>query len=288
MVKFFVDAYADMFGDELKKCGMYLVPSKIKKGKREFFFEGYPKNADMDKIALDIKDKKYIIIPLTYDEWYAFFEKELEAGNDVVYFSVSTKLFLDGGTTIKKVFASLNKKYPARLAILVDTLTVSRGASEIAAMAHLVYKKENDIDAALDFAETLIGKFVSIVAVDSADGVKASQVFNTTMENFAGASLNMKPILSIDTNGKFKVLDKTKSFRSAVSKLYSNVKENGQNIADYTFSIVSFDADKDAQALYNKFRELVNENEIRLVPLSLNNAILVGGKCVALTFHSKY
>ena len=287
MVKFFIDAYADMFGDELEKCGMFLAPSKIKKGNREFYFHGYKKSDDMQKIAQDIKDKKYSIVALSYDEWYDFFEHELLEGNDVVYFSVSTKLLFDGGATIKKVFAALNKKYPTKTAILVDTLTVSRGTSEIAAMARLVYEKEQDIDAALDFAETLIGKFVSIVAVESADGAKNSQIFNTTMENFAGASLNMKPILSIDTNGKFKVLDKAKTFRSAVSKLYSNVKENGLNIADYTFSIVSFDADKEAQSLYNKFRELVNENEIRLVPLSLNNAILVGGKCIALTFHKK-
>lgn len=288
MVKFFIDAYADMFGKELKTTDLHLVPSKIKHGSRTTYFKGYTANTDFEKIAAEIKANKYSIIPLTYDEWYEFFEQEIKDGNDVVYFSVSTKLLLDGGEAVRKAFKNLNKKYPQRTAILVDTKTVSRGTSEIAALVNLVYKRENNLDAALDFADTLIGKFVSLFVVDSAEGLKVSQVFNKIMTSFTGASLNLKPIMSIDTDGNFKILDKAKSFKSAASKLYSNVKENGQNIADYTFSIVSFNADAEAQALYKKFREVVNENEIRLVPLSLNNAILVGGKCIALTFHSKY
>ena len=288
MVKFYVDAYADMFGQELADCGLELAPSKIKKGRSTSIFSGYDSKTSQQDFDRDIKAQKYQIVPLTYQEWYDFFEKEILDGNDVVYFSISTKLFMDKGVAIKKVFKDLNKKHPKCTAVLVDTHTVSRGTSEIATLTKVVFDKEGNLDEALDFADALIGKFVSVIAVDSADSLKNSPVLNIAMQNFTGASINVKPIISIDTDGNFKVLDKTKTFKSAVSKLYSNVKENGLNIADYTFSIVSFNADAEAQSLYNKFREVVNENEIRLVPLSLNNAILVGGKCVALTFHSKY
>ena len=41
MVKFYVDAYADMFGDELEKCGISLAPSKIKKCRSIIDFKGY-------------------------------------------------------------------------------------------------------------------------------------------------------------------------------------------------------------------------------------------------------
>lgn len=288
MVKFYIDAYADMFGEELEICGLTLAPSKVKKCRTTSIFKGYGKNDDAQQIDLDIKAQKYQIVPLTYQEWYDFFEKELIDGNDIVFFSVSTKLFVDKGAAIKKVFKDLNKKHPTRTAILFDTQTVSRGTSEIAALSRLVYDKQQNLDEALDFAETITGKFVSVFAVDSADGLKNSQLLKNSMENFTGASVNIKPILCIDTDGNVRVLDKAKTFKSAVSKLYSNVKENGLNIADYTFSIVSFNADAEAESLYKKFREVVSENEIRLVPLSLNNAILTGGKCVALTFHSKY
>ena len=288
MFKFYVDAYADMFGEELKKCNLFLAPSKIKKGNSIIDFKGYKKEQDIQDAIQNIKDNKYSIIPLTSDEWVEFFKNDLENGDDIVFFSVSFQMLQDKGKALKNAFSTLNKQYPKQKAILLDTCTVSRGTSELASLTYRIYQKNNDIDEALDYAESLIGKFVSVIAIDSVEGLKNSTLLAPVIEGFAGSSLNLKPILSIDTEGKFKVLDKTKGFKSAVNKLYSNVKTNGQNIADYTFSIVSFDADAEAKDLYNKFREVVNENEIRLVPLSLNNAIKLGGKCVGITFHSKY
>lgn len=287
MIKFFIDAYADMFGEELEKCGLYLAPSKIKKCRSYIDFQGYKKETQSE-IADNISKGKYSIVPLTYEEWFEFFKTEIENGNDIVFFSVSLKLMADKGKALKKVFADLNKKYPKSTAILVDTQTISRGTSEIANLTYIVYKKENNLDDALDYAESLIGRFVSVIALEGTEGLKKSERFAKLLETFVGASLNLKPIISLDTEGKFKILDKTKTFKSAVSRLYSNVKENGQNIADYTFSIVYFNAQAEAKSLYKKFREVVNESEIRLVPMSLNNAILLGEKCVALTFHSKY
>ena len=288
MFKFYVDAYADMFGEELKSCNLFLAPSKIKKGQNLIDFKGY-KNADeMQSAIKNIKNNEYTIIPLTSEEWVDFFKQDLDKGDEIIFFSVSFKMLQDKGKALKEAFATLNKVYPKQKAILLDTCTVSRGTSELAAITNLIYEKNKDIDEALDYAESLIGKFVSVIAIDSVDGLKNSSLLAPIIKGFAGSSLNLKPILSIDTEGKFKVLDKAKGFKSAVNKLYSNVKTNGQNIADYTFSIVSFDADKEAQDLYNKFREVVNENEVRLVPLSLNNAIKLGGKCVGITFHSKY
>ncbi len=287
MLKFYVDAYADMFGEELEKCGLSLAPSKIKKCRSFIDFKGFKKETQ-EEIAQNIRENKYTIIPLTYQEWYEFFENEIKSGNGVIFFSVSLKLLADNGNSLKKAFADLNKNYPNGTAILIDTQTVSRGTSEIAALTNIIYKKENNLDEALDFAESIIGRFVSVIALESTNGLKKSERFGYLMDKFTGASLNLKPIISIDTDGNFKILDKAKTFKTAVSRLYSNVQENGQNIADYTFSIVYFDAQKEAEALYKKFREVVNENEIRLVPMSLNNAILLGEKCVALTFHSKY
>ena len=288
MFKFYVDAYADMFGDELKECGLFLAPSKIKKNRSIIDFKGYKNQDDLQQAIEDVQGSKCTIIPLTKDEWVDFFKQDLDKGDDIVFFSISFHMLQDKGKALKEAFATLNKLYPSRKAILLDTCTVSRGTSELASLVNLVFQKNQDIDEALDYAESLIGKFVSVIAIDSIEGLKNSTLLAPIIEGFAGSSLNLKPILCIDTGGKFKVLDKAKGFKSAVNKLYSNVKTNGQNIADYTFSVVSFNADKEAQDLYNKFREVVNENEVRLVPLSLNNAIKLGGKCVGVTFHSKY
>ncbi|MBR4270775.1 MAG: DegV family protein [Clostridia bacterium] len=286
MIKFYVDAYADMFDPELRQNGLFLAPSKIKLKGKALNFDGYGNN--YDEIVQNVKSSAYTLEFLTDKEWKKFFEEQLSDGSDIVYFAPAFRLWHDGAESIKKVFSTLQEEHPAQKVILLDTHTISRGISEIAANTHRIYIKENDLDIALQFANSMIEKYVSLLAVDNATTLKNSPIMGTAMKNFAGASLNLKPIICADTNCKFKVLDKDKTFKNAVAKLYSNTKLNGLNIADYTFSIVHFNAEKEATALYERFRKIVGPNEIRLVKMSLNNAIVVGCKCVGITFHSKY
>ncbi len=288
MFNFYVDAYADMFGEELQKNGLNLAPSKISIGNKIINFAGYTSEEDEAECRKNVLTKKYSIIALDADEWFDFFKIDIEKGNDVIFFSVAFNMLADHGSALKTAFAKLNKSYPNSKAILIDTRTVSRGTSEIASFAKMIYNKNQDIDEALDFAETIIGKFVSVFALDDPSSIFNSPLLSPAADIFTGASLNLKPIISIDPEGNFKLLDRAKGFKSAISKLYSNVKENGLNVADYTFSIVSFNADAEAKELYDRFRKIVTENEIRLVKMSLNNAVILGGKCVALTFHSRF
>ena len=57
--------------------------------------------------------------------------------------------------------------------------------------------------------------------------------------------------------------------------------------ADYTFTVINFDAKVDADKLYSQFASQVENNEIRNLQMSLNNAIVLGGRSVGITFHSK-
>ncbi len=288
MFNFYVDALGDMFGDELTQNGLNLAPSKLKSGDKIIEFSGYHDEKEAQALLCSVEQNTLDIVPLTADEWFDFFKVDIENGLDVIFFSISFSLRRDKGVALKEAFARLNKAYPNSKAILVNTFTFSRGTSEIASLARLVYVKNEDIDEALDFAETVIGKFVSIIALDSVKNLQSSPLLNSIVGEFSGSTLSLKPIVSIDTEGKFRLFDKAKGYKSAVSKLYSNVKTNGLNVADYTFSIVSFGADNEAQELYDRFLKIVTENEIRLVKMSPNNAILCGGKCISLTFHSKY
>jgi len=286
MIKFFVDAYADMFEPELSKNGMFLAPSKIKYNDSNIEFTGY--TSEFQEKYPSIEISKCEIVPLSTQDWIDFFDKEAVLGHEILYFAPAFRVLSDKAEAIKSAFATLQSNYPNQKMIVIDTHTVSRGISEIALNTKLVYQKSNELNLALDFANSIIEKYVSLLAVDSATNMKSSPVFKDAMKNFTGATLNIRPILCADTNCKFRVLDKAKTFSQAVAKLYSNTKLNGLNIADYTFSIVHFDAEKEATELYNRFRKIVGPSEIRLIKMSLNNAILVGGKCVGITFHSKY
>ena len=119
MVKFFVDAFADMFGDELTKYNLNLAPSKLKYGKQIIEFNGYDKKPT--KTLFDnVKNNKYSIVHITEQEWYDFFAEYLKQGDDVVFFSISLKLFSDGGEDLLAAFTELSEDFPERTVELIN------------------------------------------------------------------------------------------------------------------------------------------------------------------------
>lgn len=286
MAKFFVDAFADMFGEELKNNGLFLAPSKIKIGKKIIDFDGWNKLSQED-VKDDIKKGKYSIVHITQQEWVDFFTPFLQEGEDIVFFTLSHALYTDGGCDLLSAFTQMAENFPDRKVKLVNTKTVSRGVSEIASFAKLVFDKEQDLEKAIKFATDLSGQFVTAFVFDDVEYIKNNPLLEKAGSHLTGGMVNNKPIISIDTKGNFKLLDKARGFKASVNKLFEIVKLNGENIADFTFTIVYMNAKEEALALKQKFLECVEENEIRVLPSSLNNAVIVGNKFVGVTFHSR-
>jgi len=289
MAKIFIDAYADMLMEEARANNIILAPSKIDLGDKVMEFYDYSSlHYGEAEIKQCINDGKFKIIPLTMQEWMDFFKPFLDKGEDIVFFTISQKFMSDGGADLRSAFTKLSMDYPNNKCYLVDTNTVSRGTSEIALMASTIHKSESNIQSVVKYVnDKLIGTYVSAFVIDNVKAVQYSPILKNVVQNFVGGSVGMKPIICIDLNGNLRVLDSAKGFKSTVSKLYNVVVSNSENIADYTFSVINFDAKADADKLYQKFASQVELNEIRNLKMSLNNAIVLGGRAVGITFHSK-
>ena len=287
MIKFFVDAFADMFEKDLEKNNLNLAPSKLKCGKKIIEFTGYNGKKPSKTVFDDIQKGKYSIVHIKEQEWYDYFAEFLKNGDDVVFFSISLKLFSDGGQDLLAAFTELSEDFPERIVTLVDTKTVSRGTSNIAILCQTYYNAKKNINDAIKFATNLSGQFVTAFVVDDVSFLQSNPILKKSGSTLTGGLIGMKPIISIDKEGNFKLLDKSRGFKAGVNKLYSIVKANGENIADFTFSIVYSNAEEEATLLKNKFLENVSENEVSFGTSSLNNMTIVGPKFVGITFHSK-
>ncbi len=286
MAKIFIDAYADCSVKEAQTEGLYLAPSKIKIGKKTY------NTTDkvgflQDEVIAKIKKGECSVVPLTIKEWTDFFRPFLDDGEDVIFFTIAQNLMSDGGQDLQSAFCILNDDYPDRKCVLLDTQTVSRGTSEIAILTNIFQKAEPDFNKVLDFANKLIGRYITVLAVDDVESLKNTNIFKKVSKNFAGATLNIKPIISINPDSNIKIVEKVKGFKTAVNKLYAIVAQNGENIADYTFSIVNFGASEEAQKLFDKFATQVEPTDIRNLSIGVHNAINIGGKVVGITFHAK-
>lgn len=285
MTKFFVDAFADMFGTELENNGLSLAPTKLMLNKKEVVFDGW-KRPPTEKMINDIKNLKYSIGHISQEEWVDFFTPFLKNGDDVAFFSVSLCLFSDGGADLLAAVTELSENFPKQKICVVDTKTVSRGTSNLAVLASTLFKKENDFDKAIEFASNLAGQFVTAFVVDDAKFLLTNPIMKQAGTSLLGGLVGVKPIICIDKKGNFKLLDKSRGFKAGVNKLFSIVNTNGENIADFTFSIVFSNAETEALELKNKFLKVVDENEITIMPSSLNNMCFAGIKFVGITFHS--
>lgn len=289
MAKIFIDAYSDMLFDEAQANGIILAPNKIKVGRKTINFCDYSKlDYSIEELRQLINDVKFSIIPLTMQEWIDFFKPYLDNGEDIIFFTISQKFMSDGGADLRSAFTKLSMDHPNNKCYLVDTNTVSRGTSEIAIMASTILKNEQDVQSVVQYVnDKLIGNYVSAFVIDNIKSIQYSPILKNVVQNFVGGTVGMKPIICIDRMGNLRILDSSKGFKSTVSKLYNVVADNGENIADYTFTVINFDAQSDADKLYNQFANQVELNEIRNLQMSLNNAIVLGGKSVGITFRSK-
>lgn len=286
MAKIFIDAYADCSVKEAQAEGLNLAPSKIKIGKKTYNTTDKV-GFSQDEVIAKIKKGECSVVPLTIKEWTDFFRPFLDNGEDIIFFTIAQNLMSDGGQDLQSAFCILNDDYPDRKCVLLDTQTVSRGTSEIAMLTNIFQKSEPDFNKVLDFANELIGRYITVLAVDDVESLKNTNIFKKVSKNFAGATLNIKPIISINPDGNIKIVEKVKGFKTAVNKLYAIVAQNGENIADYTFSIVNFGASDEAQKLFDKFATQVEPTDIRNLSIGVHNAINIGGKVVGITFHAK-
>lgn len=286
MAKFFVDAFADMFGKELEENGLLLAPSKIKLGAKIINFKGWKNKNELDDALVRIKNNEYQLMHVKQEEWVQFFTPFLEDGEDIVFFTISQKLLNDGGTDLRSAFTQMAEAFPDRRAILVDTRTISRSSSDIAMFASTIFRKTGKLENAIRFANSLCGKYVTAIVVDDVKVLAESPIFKKVVREFSGGLLNVKPIIGIDTEGNFKLIDKVKGFKTAVNKLFTIAQTNGENIADFTFSVLSFNAKEESEKLYQRFLGIASPAEVDMMPTSLNNAIMIG-KFVGITFHGK-
>jgi len=99
-----------------------------------------------------------------------------------------------------------------------------------------------------------------------------------------GELLNIKPIISIDDAGQYYTVNKCRSRKSSINKLYEIAKEKINKGLCYV-DVMHADAEEEAQKLINKFKKLKNVKETLLGEISPAMVVHAGpgliGVCVS-------
>ena len=280
MSLFFVDSGSELTAGEIKKLGIECVssPYVLNEEKLEYNEESFDATRFYSKLKKDYKSQYY---HLGEEEYIQIFEPCLQQNDDIVYVHSSCNLInMDNLNSAKK---TLLEKYPDRRIEFIDSSNFSIGQGLISYQLALQYRKGATIDELIEYAKNLKNEFALYIIIDSLDQLYNHNMLSGTV---SGTALNIKPIVTVDIDGKFQIIEKVSGKKKALAKIIEMLRQYGKNVADFPIGIVYTNNESDAIQLKEKLIELYgNDTKIMLEQMSPNNCAYLGMNSIGISFH---
>jgi len=184
---------------------------------------------------------------LSTPSYIEYFEPVLKEGKDILFIAFSHQL----SSTIHNIFEAreeLLAKYPGRWIEVVDTLTISLPETLLILKAHEMYRGGASIDEVVRWLEDNKLNAQVFITVDSLVYLKRGGRVSG-VQAFMGTVLDLKPVLTINKEGKIVAIDKTKGRKKALRTIVANVKENISNAGEQEIIILHADCENEANNL---------------------------------------
>jgi len=278
MSLFFVDSGSELDPDVIKKLGIECVnlPYSINDNKIDF-------NGDFDKFYSKFK-KGVCVNPinLSAEEYIQIFEPCLNQGDDIAYVHSSENIVtLENLRNAKDV---LLKKYPERKFELIDSGNISIGQGLVSYECALLYRKGLSVDEIAENATEIRNNYAMYFSCDSIEQLKNNNLIDSNQ--VSGTALNIKPIFTVDFDGKIQLCDKVSGKKKIVAKLLELCRQTGENVADYPVGIVYSNDLNLAEELKNKIVETFGEEtHIIFQRVTPSNGAILGNGVLGISFH---
>lgn len=279
MSLFFVDNSCDLDFEQIHKLGIecFGIPYLINDVEHSF-------DDDFSYEKFFSKVRKGIVLshrPLTKQEYIQALEPALSGGDDVVYVYASGKLF--DYANLEKAKEKLLNKYPDRRLELIDSQNFSAGLGMVALELALKYKNGSTIDEIVEYSYQLKSKVATYMVVKSLENLTLNGAVESS--NLVGSSLNVNYIVAVDIDGELRVIEKVSGRKKAVSKLIQIVRQQGQNITDYSLIIAEAQAGTEGQEMVEKLKEYYGEElKVILQKMSPTSTAFAGLGALAIAF----
>ena len=181
------------------------------------------KDFDMENFYNLLRGKALSLTSQTnVEEFSNYFSRYLESGKDILY--VGFPLSLSGMNNSARIAArELSEKYPERKIIVIDSVSASIGQELLVYYAALKKKSGATIDEVADFVNDNKLKFCHWFTVDDLYFLKrGGRISQATA--VVGSILNVKPLLSMNDEGKLYVFDKIRGKKKVLDLMSSKIE----------------------------------------------------------------
>lgn len=186
------------------------------------------KDFDMENFYNLLRGKALSLTSQTnVEEFSSYFSGYLENGKDILY--IGFPLSLSGMNNSARIAArELSEKYPERKIIVIDSVSASIGQGLLVYYAALKKKSGATIDEVADFVNENKLKFCHWFTVDDLYFLKrGGRISQATA--VVGSILNVKPLLSMNDEGKLYVFDKIRGKKKVLDLMSSKIENLNSN-----------------------------------------------------------
>ena len=280
------DTSANLPAPLCKKLGIGVLPF-------HFIHNGGAEQCCLDTDAFpydayyeDLKNGGVATTSMINSEAYReIFEKEAEAGNDVLYIGMSSGISGAYGASALAA-REAGERYPQHRFEVFDTKGASLGEGLLVLAAQKLQKAGADLQKVLRELDRLRTHMMQIFTVDDLMYLKRGGRISR-MKAVIASVLNIKPILRGDEEGRIVVTNKTVGRKASIRTLADDLIENIDEQDACGVGIAQAGCAADAQALIARIRAKFPSLPILTVPYEPVTGSHVGPGALALFYISR-
>lgn len=210
------------------------------------------------------------------------FEPYLKAGQDILHVSFSSAL--SGSYNASRMAAEeLKELYPERQILVLDSIAASIGQGLL--VYHAVLKKRQglSLEELYEWLEENKKKICHWFTVEDLMHLKRGGRISALSANI-GTALNIKPILSVNMEGKLVNLGKVMGRKKSLSELIVKMNSCAETAENQVVIIGHGDSLKDAEFLSTKLKNELHVKEVIMTQIGPIIGSHTGPGMIGLTF----
>ena len=265
MSVFFTDTDCEMWFSDAESLGMNVIGMPYTINGQESVYD-YGKNTDIDAFYNEMSQGKVATTAaLNVQDYIEYFEPVFAAGEDILYVHFSSQLSCTFDS-MKKAVDLLLEKYPGRKFTSFDTLNISVGAGIQAIEACKLHNAGASDEEVIEFLKDFRDRIAIYFYVDSLHYLRRGGRVSA-VSNFMGSLLNLKPILTVTSEGKLEKLTVMKGKKKATDFLFEKFEKEYLNDDRYEVYVLDASNKEVADELAERIRISGKNVRIRRLPV---------------------
>lgn len=281
------DSTGDLPIDVIKELGIKILPFSYSINDEVFNYYLDERDGDISKFYDRLRNGDMpITSQVNINSYVELFEELIKEGKDILYIAFSSGL--SGSYQTSNLAIDMVKEdYPDAKIISIDSLCASVGEGAFIYEAAMLKRDGMDIDT--------LAQWVRDKRQDVRHWFMVEDLFHlkrggrlSAVSAVVGSALKIKPILTVDEEGKLAVKSKARGVGKALDYILSMVKEDVEDLSKLRAVIGHADAIDNAQKLKAMAIEAgMKEENILIAPIGPIIGTHVGAGMTAMAFVTK-